>query len=162
MKFTWADSPEQVIEAAEFFMDNVDSSYISHGEIQDGRALDQYTWNEDVHKVLLREFTMSLSKSNDYNLGLATKDGKLVCIVFVQIVRTRKTRFAVLEDIVTAKELRGQGFGTALYSWVEEQMKLRGMHQIFLESSVANPKAHEFLEHRGFKVCSLTMMKGLT
>lgn len=162
MKFVWVDAQGQVDDAADFFLANVDASYISHGEVQSGRALDLSTWSEDARKILINEFSKCLKPDSNHYLGVAWYHGKPTCLAYIQVVRTRKIRFAILEDIVTSKELRGQGLGTALYSWLEEQMKLRGVTQMFLETGLHNSSAHPFLKARGFEDCSLVMTKRLT
>lgn len=159
--FKWAEHQQHIEDAADFFLANVDASYISHGEVQSGRALDMSTWSEDARKILISEFGKCLKPDSNHYLGIASQMGKLTCLTYIQVVRTRKIRFAILEDIVTSKELRGQGIGTALYSWIEDQMKLRGVTQMFLETGLHNSSAHPFLVARGYEDCSLVMTKRL-
>ena len=58
--------------------------------------------------------------------------------------------FAVVENNVVDATCRGQGWGTALLRWIEEDCKDRGCSKIMLLSSVERSEAHRFFMHCGF------------
>ncbi len=152
MNIFWATNVEEITTAIKFFVDNVDSTYISHGEVQSGRSTDFENWSPLLQQVLMSEFN-----GKDGRVGLLTHDNKLCAIAFV----TTHGKFAVLEDIVVDKDQRGLNYGELLYYWIEKQLQETGINRIFLESKLNNQRAHKFLESLGFQPCSVEMFKDI-
>jgi GNAT superfamily N-acetyltransferase len=159
----------QVDVLTRFFRDNVTKEYISHGEIQIGRAINNQEWSPDLLDVLAEEFNglvegfvdikswprIAVGVINDNNDNLA-------CLAIVNVHRDSATHsYAVFEDIVVHRDVRGQGVGAALIHWLEEAVTEEGCSEIFLESGLGNEKAHNFFHHQGFQTCSVTMVKPL-
>lgn len=57
---------------------------------------------------------------------------------------------AVIERVVTAPQLRGKGYGTALMRHAEETAARRGALKIMLSSNAKRGKAHRFYEKLGY------------
>jgi N-acetylglutamate synthase-like GNAT family acetyltransferase len=58
--------------------------------------------------------------------------------------------FAVVENIVVDSKLRGQGLGTMLLRWIEENCRARDCSKIMLLSGVERSEAHRFFARCGF------------
>ncbi|MNE47984.1 aminoalkylphosphonic acid N-acetyltransferase [compost metagenome] len=57
---------------------------------------------------------------------------------------------AVIERVVTAPQLRGKGYGTALMRHAEETAASRGALKIMLSSNSSRVEAHRFYERLGY------------
>lgn len=141
---------------AEFFAAEIDPSYISHGEIQGGRALDEDTFAPNLVAVLEQELRAAMSSDRLF-VGIAMLGEQVVGLALVE----RGGRHATLHDVVVARSARRLGVATQIVAWVEEQARARGADRVFLESGITNRRAHEFFERCGFQVCSLVMTKRL-
>ena len=53
-------------------------------------------------------------------------------------------KFIYVDDLVTAEEVRSQGFGRQLFAWLVKQAKARGCDQFHLDSGVQRFRAHRF------------------
>jgi len=53
-------------------------------------------------------------------------------------------KFIYVDDLVTAEEVRSQGFGQQLFAWLVKQAKARGCDQFHLDSGVQRFRAHRF------------------
>ncbi|WP_231574741.1 GNAT family N-acetyltransferase [Paenibacillus sp. FSL R7-0273] len=58
--------------------------------------------------------------------------------------------FAVIERVVTASHVRGQGLGAILMRHAEETAKSRGAIKVMLSSNARRADAHRFYEHLGY------------
>lgn len=58
--------------------------------------------------------------------------------------------FAVIERVVTASHVRGQGFGAALMHHAEETAMSRGALKVMLSSNARREDAHRFYERLGY------------
>lgn len=58
--------------------------------------------------------------------------------------------FAVIERVVTALHVRGQGIGGALMRHAEEAAKSRGALKVMLSSNARRQEAHRFYERLGY------------
>jgi ribosomal protein S18 acetylase RimI-like enzyme len=163
--FAWADKDADHSTLADFFVRNVDPQYISHSEMQFGRAIDEQTWNPELRAKLFDEFAESchggLSPNQVDGVVVGRLTNEVVLIAVVHVHFETPVPFAVLEDIVVKRECRGQGIATAYLRWIETQARELNIRRLFLESGLDNDSAHHFFEHAGFKQCSIVMSKPL-
>lgn len=61
-------------------------------------------------------------------------------------------RFLYVDDLVTLKSHRSQGFGTALLSWLKQHAKRQGCSQLHLDSGLQRKNAHRFYEREGMEI----------
>ncbi len=161
---SWATRNSDVEALVRLFVDNTDSVYISHGEIQGGRAVSIGEWATDLERVLANEFSGILdgspSGSSWRGLLTAADGGKHVGLMVVSATKECKGRpYATLEDIVVAKDARGRRIASLMLAAFEQHLRTEGIFQIFLESSIQNTGAHKVLSHLGFEACSVVMAK---
>lgn len=159
-----ADDPSLLVN---FFLLNVSEEYISHGEIQDGRADDPKTWSKNINSILIAEFSEACSVGSATNataskIALAVQStGETAAFALLQIRRDAQSPYAILHDILVHRGLRGHGIGTQLLEWIQVQLHALGVQFIFLESGASNERAHEFFEKNGFSPISTNFMKSL-
>ncbi len=163
MKIEWCRDKERVHALISFFIENVDPSYISHGEIQAGRALDVNTWSPALPRILRKEFDSHFETDrvagDECKVAVASAAGEISALLIVKIQTVGKERFSVLSDFIVKRDSRGQGIGRAVFSWLLEEMKKAGIVRMFLESGKNNEKAHRFFRSQGFAPCSIVMLK---
>lgn len=154
----WAGPSEDAEALAGFFVSNTDPSYISHGEILCGRAVDPTTWVTNLREVVCEEFTGILAGHKpDSRVAIARHEGALVGLAIVAFDGDR----AVLEDMVIASDLRGRGLGREFLSGLEALLREQGVRVVLLESGIHNAGAHAFFHREGFDTVSVTMLKEL-
>ena len=146
---------------ANFFARHVGSEYISHGEIQTGRAPSPGRFSPDLVGVLMQELGAALDSAQAVRVATLHNDGSLAGLGIVSVHGDSVLNYAILQDLVVARDARGRGLGSALLAWIEARLREHGVRRVFLESGVSNHRAHEFFEARDFRACSLTMMKEL-
>jgi GNAT superfamily N-acetyltransferase len=150
---------------AKFFVDNIDTSYISHSEIQYGRAADKNHWSPRLKKLVKSEFAglaaEQESTKESRHLIFAISQNLVVGVAIIAYNFSIEIPFAVLEDMVIDRGTRGQGIGSVMLAWLENEARKKRMHSIFLESGINNIDAHTFFKKNSFSVVSQVMMKPL-
>jgi GNAT superfamily N-acetyltransferase len=150
---------------ATFFVGNLDLKYISHGEIQSGRATNHKKWNGDIINIITTELSdaslIPISKKDGTYIALSRLNGKLVAMAILRVFTTNLKSYIQLEDIVVSEEKRGTGVGFDLLKWVEMEVSAIGINEIFLESGKDNADAHNFFIKNGFQEISKTFYKTL-
>jgi ribosomal protein S18 acetylase RimI-like enzyme len=158
---------EFVSVAADFFIENVDLQYISHGEIMDGRADDASHWNPKLREVIAEDVAEAIAnKTPATAVGLhlaAAFDREVLCgLAMFEVVSHRRNCYAVIHDLMVAKAIRNRHVGSQLAQWLDFAFAEDGrIRQVFLESGINNHRAHHFFEGLGFSSCSVVMMKPL-
>ena len=162
---SWLAEPAQAPVLAEFFAKNVSPSYISHGEIQLGRAVDAQTWSPHLTELLAKEIhdgsATKPAVDGQVRSLVAHFDGQLVGLALVSFHEGTPGSFALVEDLVVDAAHRGLGLGAAIMSRIEQEALSRGCSRLFLESGFRNDGAHAFFKKLGFDACSVVMVKTL-
>jgi len=159
----WTGKP-RLADLVAFFIANVSEDYISHGEIQDGRAIDTTHWSPTLDEVMRREFSRArprAGKLGRYRLVVITMARRLVGLACIEVCRGPRRSYAVLHDGVVDSALRSTGIGMKAVEWILKHLKREGVEMTFLESAIGNERAHHFLRKQGFATISITMMKKL-
>lgn len=141
-----------------------DPAYISHSELQYGVAEDIGRWATDRAAKARTYVAGLLSNASDDEVmvATATQDSVIVGFALVEISRLNPERpFATIHDVLFSPAVRGHGLGSALFDWLAEQCRARGVARFFLESGVDNHRAHHFFERHGFRQTSIVMMRDL-
>jgi GNAT superfamily N-acetyltransferase len=162
LEIRWCPDDDKSGVAADFFAANVDSSYISHGEFIEGRAVDMNTWRSDLSEIMKKEFSYATltGSSNDpeIKLALARKGNKMVGPAFLLLHRESKNPYIELSDMVVEKTIQSQGIGSLLLKWIEDEMRKTEINFIFPESGIRNNNAHNFFRKKGYQTVSRVMM----
>jgi len=157
---------KQVNELARFFIENVEISYISHSEVQIGRAISEKQWNPDLLTLLQEEFTSIIRSKgrgrNAYILLVSRISSRVVGLCIFHCNKTYARSFAVIEDLVIDRDFRGKGVGSKMVAWVENEALKMNISNIYIESGKNNHTAHSFFKKKGFRNVSLVMMKKLS
>ena len=161
--FSWSTDSTKISELATFFIENVEPSYISHGEVHYGRATDLQTWSPELRAILEEGFEYAMSAEGGgescFSLATAECDGVTIGLAIVEF--KHDTRVAILQDLVIAQSYRAKKIGAKFLLWIEDEARKKDMKSLFLESGIKNRRAHHFFEHNGFTVCSVEMVKEL-
>jgi GNAT superfamily N-acetyltransferase len=163
IKVAWCDQNSNVDQLADFFAEQVTPSYISHSELQLGRARTPHEWAPNLKTIFRNEIAQRLINPNDPRKRIATAhDGNaLVGLVYVTFDLDAPIPFFILEDIVISKARRGSGIGQAMIDWIFSEGRRQGAKRAFLESGKYNHDAHHFFERNGFEQISIVMMAEL-
>ncbi|MGS0741363.1 GNAT family N-acetyltransferase [Glaciimonas sp. GG7] len=166
LSIRWAEHPELAAQIADFFCAHADVNYISHMELQEGRAVALGKWHPKLWEVIHTEVSETLENpANDGfhdAIACAWLDEELVGIAFLGFNADKPDcRFAVLEDMIVSPTVRGRGIGQQFIDWLAAQIKAYGVQRLFLESGITNASAHHFFERTGFKQTSVVMMRDL-
>lgn len=149
----WAHDVALAPALATFFRHHIDPTYISFGEMQEGRATSAQTWSPDLQERLVAEFTEALASTAvppTRQVAIAQLDDALVGFAMVVFHREAPQPYAVLEDVVVDRDRRGAGIGRSLVTWVVDACAQAGCPRIFLESGHRNHDAHAFFARLGF------------
>lgn len=160
LSLQWAHTLEERRSAAAFLARTIkgDTSYISHGEVQQALSADGVRWAPDLENCLTREFE---KQDESAGLVLARRGDELVGIASVSWETDAPAPHAVLADLSVEPGARSGGIGAALVAFIENEAKRRGCGFIFLESGLRNERAHAFFERADFHVISKVFMKRL-
>lgn len=133
----------------------VPSPLIRRARPDDAKAIEAL-YRELVDDPLVRVLPARLAEVADdpRSALLVLESNGVVCasalLNFCTDVMFGSQPFAVVENIVVDSRCRGQGLGTALVQWIEEDCKDRGCSKIMLLSAVERSNAHRFFAHCGF------------
>lgn len=157
----WDAAPGTLAEAAAFAARTIagDEAYISHGEIQTGLSPDGRHWADDVANMFADDFD-DLGAARDLLVG-RDPEGRIVAIAVLAREETPRRRFAVIEDMALDPALRSMGTGARMLEMIERRVAEWGIDWLFLESGIANRRAHDFFERHGFAATSHVFAKRL-
>lgn len=166
--FSWCADTSKTDELTEFFYQNLlsDTDYISHSEIQEGRALSANEWSPKLKSILNKSVLNHLAGQNDDGsrgaLAFAQLHGKIVGILQISYCESPHMQYAVLEDLIVCRSTRSKGFGSMFVRWLYEQLKKQCIEFIFLESGIRNARAHAFFKAVDYTVVSQVMVSKIS
>jgi GNAT superfamily N-acetyltransferase len=161
--FGWYDGQPDANDVAEFFVSNVSPTYISHTDIQWGRASGIGQWSpglrENIEKLAIQAKGNECAGSarSGISLAIAMKNHTLVGIGFVTVRLDAACPYAILEDLLVSKSSHGKGIGSSMLNWVRDQCRAGGIRRMFLESNLDNKQAHALFHRLGFQSLSVVM-----
>lgn len=101
-------------------------------------------------------------RDDGYRLVYVEEDGDPVAVAGFRILEMlSRGRFLYVDDLVTAEEHRGRGFGTQLVEWLIDHAREAGCRRVDLDSGVQRGQAHRFYHGRGFQKSALHFKKPL-
>ncbi|MFN1216296.1 GNAT family N-acetyltransferase [Chryseobacterium kwangjuense] len=152
----WLTDTTRTEELVDFFIAHKTDSYISHGEIISGRALDSNHWNPDLKNILTHQLKSGFDADHNSKLNILIAEneaGKIIGMLIFNIITGFKN-YAVLEDMLLDHSLRGQSLGSTLLKEALEESQKWNISFIMLESGTGNEGAHHFFNKYGFKKVS--------
>lgn len=159
--FGWYDGAPDPDEIAAFFARNVGSTYISHTDIQWGRALNAQEWGPDLHRKIAGLAVQAKGRDGETSPGIRLVTAKtghtLAGIAFLTARPDADRPYAILEDLLVCRDHRGKGIGSSMLQWVRDQCRLAGIEKMFLESNLGNERAHALFHRLGFTPLSVVM-----
>jgi GNAT superfamily N-acetyltransferase len=133
-------------------------SYISHGEVLCGRATHAMKWTENIINHMKREF-IDCILNRKYDLFEIQLSGEIMGFAILELYK--KTRAAILSDIMIKRNNQGKGVGREALHKIEEYLRNKGIGIMLLESGVRNEDAHHFFEKNGHTKISVQYSKCL-
>ena len=104
----------------------------------------------DEAQLLFRRF----ADYPDYTLFVAEQDGAIVGAFGLLIMISLQHRGApsgIVEDVVVAPHLHGQGIGQSMMRFAIELCRDKGCYKLMLSSNAKRERAHAFYEALGFE-----------
>lgn len=153
----WLTDKTRVKELVDFFLTHKTDSYISHGEMMSGRAIDSHHWNPDLDVILTEQLLTDFHSdgSSKLNILIAENENKeIVGMMVFNIINSPFKKYAILEDMLLDQSVRGQSLGSQLLEKAIKESKNWNISFILLESGVNNHGAHQFFNRYGFKKVS--------
>lgn len=164
LSFKWLDELSETEKLTTLFINNSKENYISHSEIQEGRAYNDKTWANDILAMLTSEFNEAIKNELFYhsNIVAAYYDNNLVAFALVEYKTSPNGSYAVLSDIIVDKNYRKNKIGENLLKWIVAQLNKNNIKSLFAESNIQNNPAHQFLVENGFKPLSKVFKQDLS
>jgi Recombinational DNA repair ATPase (RecF pathway) len=159
----WINDLSETERLITLFLNNSKNNYISHSEIQEGRAYNESTWSDDIRDILTTEFGEAIENGLFYNANIAALYHKnlLVAFALVEFKSSPNGNFAILSDIIVDKDYRNNKIGENLLHWIITQLSTNDIKCIYAESNIQNDIAHNFLLENGFKSISKVFKQDL-
>ena len=128
----------------------LDESYIERMADLFQKAFAGEPWNDDwSDRAQLLEYVQEISGGrNALNYGIV-RDGKLAAMALGMVRHWWEGTNYNIEELCVDPSLQGQGLGTRLLKLVEEEIKKKGFHGIFLQTDIDKP-AFKFYTKNGF------------
>lgn len=162
----WCRDPARAPGIAAFFVAHAGHEYISHSELQTGRAEAADCWDGDLLARVEAEARQAIAAGREGGAGshcaLALDQERVVGLAFLRFATDDSPPFGVIEDLLIDGGWRGQGLGQRFMLWIEAQCRRQGCRRLFLESGIRNHRAHAFFERRGFARTSVVMARDLS
>lgn len=159
--FLWCKTHQYDSAITNLFLNTITTDYISHSEIQYGRAISTQQWHQHIAQQFQSELDNAISSQiSDQEIAISLDEEKLLGVAMLSYTKAA-IYFATLDDLIISSQARGMGIGSQFIDWIEHEMKIKGINHLFLESGIQNQSAHHFFEKKGFTPVSVTMMKKL-
>lgn len=142
-------------QIVKLFCENIrhESSYISHGEIQMGIAVDSENLANSF-EAKWAEYLTSQMKEFRETILVYEHNKRIEGFIIGEIDQDRDKEFGVICDLVVSEQFRNKGAGSGLLDTLLKIYKKKGITDFYLESGINNHSAHNFFEKRGFKKIS--------
>lgn len=151
----WLNDKTRIKELVDFFITHKTESYISHSEIISGRAATPTEWSSDLESILTAQFNEENTSTSNLKILIAeNKEGTIIGMLVFYVIYSGFKNYAVLEDMLLDRAVRGQSLGSTLLEKALEESKNWNISLMMLESGVDNTGAHHFFEKYGFKKVS--------
>jgi len=95
-----------------------------------------------------------MKKYPDYKIHVALSEGRVIgtfALLVMDNLGHLGTPSAILEDVVVAEGLRGQGIGKAMMEYANTECRRKGCYKMTFSSNINREAAHRFYESLGFR-----------
>jgi GNAT superfamily N-acetyltransferase len=158
----WERDASRIAELVDLFMKNVDETYISYSEIQEGRADSDHHWSTALREKITMDLTVAINSGEgalSHRVAVACVDDAVIAFALLAFHRAPSGSFAVVEDLVVDRGMRSRGIGRAMIDWILQACRNEDMKRVFLESGIRNVAAHAFFEGTGFRPVATVFMR---
>jgi len=153
INYIWLRDETKVDELVDLFLNNTTEDYITHIEIQEGRADEDGTWSANLRDTLKHQFYVAIKKSN---ILVAIDINTDVILGFVSVLYNEDNTITV-EDIVSTQK----GIGTKLLNVVEENVRGYEYKMIIGDVGPNNERAKRFMEANGYTAKTIVYTKNI-
>jgi GNAT superfamily N-acetyltransferase len=101
-----------------------------------------------------QELFQRISQTGCHHLYVVELESSIVgtfALIVVQQLSHNGAKSIIIEDIVVASAVQGQGIGQAIMKFASEEAQSLGAYKICLSRGLARTKAHAFYERMGYK-----------
>jgi ribosomal protein S18 acetylase RimI-like enzyme len=151
---------EDIDALVEVFWACFTPAYVSHTEVQEGRAAPDGSPRPEAREKLRAELPLLLA-GFPQGVLVAQQQGRIVGFVAGAIVNHGDRDFGLVNDLCVLQEARRHGVGTALLRQACEAFRQAGIVTVFLESNLRNHTAHQLFEQCGFRPISYVFQADL-
>ena len=150
IKINWFGNVNRVDELVNIFLNNTGIEYITHIEIEEGRALSINEWSPNLKDILRDELITEMAKSK---VIVAEDDGIIKGYALLKL----ENKILTIEDIVVNQK----GIGTEIMEWIEKEMVKNGIKRLMADLGVKNKRAQEFMKKLGYEAQTIVYVKNI-
>ena len=150
-----SDSPR----VKEIFSECFNPQYVSHTEIQEGRATAEGFPLVGAADLLAAEVLRTITDPGRGIMLVAELGTRIVGFAFSGIETKMGGRYGVCYDLCVLPEARRKGVGRSLITATVSLMETKGVNAVFAESNISNSPAHGLLESLEFRPVSTVFAK---
>ena len=148
MKINFLVDISKVDTLVEIFTNNVGIEYITHIEIEEGRAVSLDKWAHDIKDVLREELIESCKELRVIAISIEDEISGFALLKFDE-------DSIIVEDIVVYQK----GLGKELMNWIEDYAKRMGFNKLIGHVGCTNEVAKSFMNRLGFQEQTITYIK---
>ena len=145
----WLEEIEKIDELVDIFLNNVGPEYITHIEIEEGRAVDLNVWSENLRYILKQELEHCIKNKN--RIPIIKVDNVIKGYALLKI----NYKTIIIEDIVVSEK----GLGSKLMDFIERAAFEEGMDRIIGDIGIKNERAKRFMDKLGFEKQTIVYSK---
>ena len=153
INYIWLRDETKIDELVDLFLKNTTEEYITHIEIQEGRADEDGTWSANLRDTLKFQFYVAIKKNN---ILVAIDIDKDTILGFISVLYN-EDNIITIEDIVSTQK----GIGTELLSVIEEKARRYDYKTIVGDVGPNNERAKRFMEANGYTAKTIVYTKNI-
>lgn len=148
ININWLVDTSKVDKLVDIFINNVGVEYITHIEIEEGRAVSLNKWAHDIKDVLKEELIESCKEIRVVAISIEEEINGFALLKF-------EDDSIIIEDIVVNQK----GLGKELMNWIENYAKTMGFVKLIGHVGCSNEVAKSFMNKLGFEGQTITYTK---
>ena len=150
MKIDFLIDKSKVDLLVDLFIKKANVDYITHIEIEEGRAISTTQWSDNLKDVLKKEL---LESCTDLRLITISDDEEINGYALLRFNEDS----IIIEDIIVNKK----GLGKELILWIENYSKMVGFKRLIGDVGCRNEVAKSFMSKLGFQEQTITYVKNI-
>jgi GNAT superfamily N-acetyltransferase len=132
------------------FRQNAGRDYVTHIEIEEGRATEDGDWSDELYTILNEELFRAVIEER----VIVAVEGPNI-LGYALITETQNT--ITIEDIISTQ----RGIGSDLLSYIENRGRRYGQKILIADVGPNNIRAQKFMEAFGYKVSTIVYTKNI-